>query len=341
MSPRDLVKLAFQYQETDVVPYSFSVTPEQTEALTRHYGHDGWQEGVRTCVEHLTGVDNLLKEAGLSQRPDGAQQDCLGCTWLLGSTHHLIDWPLREPAMGDYRLPDLQPYYERYLCPKWPAEIAGGRDQFRILCHSFGLFERAWSLRGFEDFLVDLVEHPKFVEELLEHITEWFLQSIDLMARAPVDGIMLTDDHAAQRGLLMGEERWRQFYKPLWRRIYDRVHHYGMYSIMHMCGDTSAVVPDLIEVGLDCMESCQPECMDIYRLKREYGRDIRFWGGLGAQHALPFGTPEEVRQETRRLKSQMGRGGGYVLAGAKGLGEEVPAANMAAYLEEALASRAG
>ena len=341
MTPRDLVKLAFQYQEIDQVPYSFSVTPEQTEALTGHYGNDGWQKEVVTYIDHLTGVDNLLSLAGLSQRPDGAQQDCLGCVWLLGSTHHLVDWPLREPEMGDYRLPDLKPYFEQYLCPRWAEEIASTRDQFRLVAHSFGLFERAWSLRGFEDFLVDLAVNPKFAEELLEHIVEWFLQSVDLMAQAPVDAIMLTDDHAAQRGLLMGEERWRRFFKPLWRRIYDRIHHYGMYAIMHMCGDTSAVVPDLIEVGLDCMESCQPECMDIYGLKRQYGKDIRFWGGLGAQQVLPFGTAREVREETRRLKTEMGRGGGYVLAGAKGLGEEVPAENIAAYLEEAMAPRAG
>ena len=133
----------------------------------------------------------------------------------------------------------------------------------------------------------------------------------------------------------MGSDRWRRFFKPRWRRIFDRIHHYGLYSILHMCGDTSEVVPDLIEVGLDCMESCQPECMDIYNLKTQYGKEIRFWGGLGAQSVLPFGAAEEVRRETSRLKIDMGRGGGYILAGAKGLGEEVPVENIAAYLEEA------
>ena len=134
----------------------------------------------------------------------------------------------------------------------------------------------------------------------------------------------------------MGEERWRKLFKPRWKRIYERVHHYGFYTIMHMCGDTSSVVPDLLEVGLDCMESCQPECMDIYKLKREYGKDIRFWGGLGAQSVMPFGTPDEMRAETRRLKTEMGKGGGYILAGAKSPGEEVPIANIAAFLEEAV-----
>ena len=137
------------------------------------------------------------------------------------------------------------------------------------------------------------------------------------MAGAPVDCIRFTDDHAAQRGMLMGAERWRRLFKPRWRRIYERVHHYGIYTIMHMCGDNTDVIPDLIEIGLDCMESCQPECADIYALKKTYGKNIRFWGGLGAQSILPFGTADEVRAETRRLNREMGRGGGYIFAPAK------------------------
>ena len=334
MTPRDIVKLAFQYQETEHVPYCFGVEPNQAAALTRFYGSSAWQDGIVAYVAGLEGVDNFLSRMDWRKRPDGCWEDCLGCVWDMGSTHHLVNWPLHEPRIGNYRLPPLAPYFER-LRPNWPAQIAGTQQQFRIIGHSFGLFERAWSLRGFEDFLTDMVENATFVEELLDMLTDWFLQSVDLMATAPVDAIMLTDDHAAQRGLLMGSERWRRFFKPRWKRIFDRVHHYGLYTILHMCGDTTEVVPDLIEVGLDCMESCQPECMDIYELKSRHGRDIRFWGGLGAQKILPFGTAEDVRRETARLKTRMGRGGGYILAGAKGLGDEVPVANIAAYLEEA------
>lgn len=334
MQPRDIVKLAFQYQETICVPYSFDVSPERASELTRFYGSASWRERVTSFIAGLTGVDNFLSLAGLSPQPDGTQRDILGCSWRMGIIHHLEDWPLHEPRLGDYRLPDLGPYFQRVRA-RWPRELARSARQFRVITHSFGLFERAWSLRGFEDFLVDLALHQSFAEELLDHITAWFLQSVDLMAQAPVDAIMLTDDHAFQRGLLMGAAHWRRFFKPRWARVLERVHHYGLYTIMHMCGDTSEVVPDLIEIGLDCMESCQPECMDIYALKRRYGRNIRFWGGLGAQSVLPFGTPDEVRRETQRLKREMARGGGYILAPAKSFGAEVPIANIAAYLETA------
>ena len=267
------------------------------------------------------------------------QRDILGCTWDMGSTHHLVGWPLQEPCLGEYRLPDLRPYYEQDLYPAWEEEIAASQDSFRIGIHVFGLFERAWSLRGFENWLMDLALEEEFAEELLDHITEWILQSIDLMAAAPIDAVLLTDDHAAQRGMIMGAERWRKLFKPRWREIFDRVHHYGLYTILHMCGDNHEVIPDLIEVGLDCMESCQPECMDIYALKKAYGRDIRFWGGLGVQQLLPFGTPEEIRLEAMKLKQEMAVGGGYILSPAKPPDAKTPIENIAAFIEEATAPR--
>ncbi len=338
MISRDIVKLAFQYREPPQVPYYIELTGGQKTALARHYRNPEWQKAHPTYIGSIRGVDNFLSGAGMTKTADGGMRDILGCVWQMGTTHHLTDWPLHEPCLGSFRMPDLKPYFDAFVRPHWPANLTATTDQFRIIAHTFGLFERAWSLRGFEDFLVDLALNEAFVEELLEHLTEWFLQSIDLMAGAPVDAIFLTDDHGGQRGMLMGAEKWRKLFKPRWKRIYERIHHYGIYTIMHMCGDTTDVIPDLIEIGLDCMESCQPECMDIYGLKQKYGRDIRFWGGLGAQQVIPFGTPADVRRETRRLKQEMGAGGGFILAPAKAPGEEVPIENIAAYLDEAAKS---
>ena len=337
--PRDIIKLVFQFQEAASIPFCFGVNEARQKALTEFYGDDSWESRRPRFFGGADGVDNFLSHWGMTPQPDGSQRDCLGCCWQMGSTHHLVDWPLKEPALGDFRLPDLEPYFAEYLRPKWPQQLDESRDLFRFVGHTYGLFERAWSLRGFENFLIDLAINESFAEELLEHITEWFLQSVDLMAAAPVDAVSLTDDHAGQRGMLMGAERWRRLFKPRWKRIFERVHHYGFYIVLHMCGDTSEIVPDLIEIGLDCMESCQPECMDVFELKRQYGRDIRMWGGLGAQSVLPFGTPDAVREETRRLKRELGRNGGFILAPAKPFGEEVPIENIAAYFEEACLPR--
>jgi len=336
--PRDIVKLAFQYQETKFIPYYLELTQLQNQALTKYYGGKQWQNSVTNYINHITGVDNFLSLLlGVSSILDfekmSIQSDSFGCTWKLGAACHLVDWPLHDPVIGRYHLPNLEDYF-KILQQKWPEDIRNTQDQFRVIAHSFGLFERSWSLRNFENFLIDLLTNEPFVEELLDNITEWLLHSIDLMVTAPVDAIMFTDDHAYQKGMIMSESKWRKFFKPRWKKIFERVHHYGLYAIMHMCGDTSSVVPDLIEIGLDCMESCQPECMDIYNLKKQYGKDIRFWGGLGVQDLMAFGTPSEVRKEIRILKNKMGYKGGYILSGAKTFGEEIPIENIAAFIEE-------
>ena len=184
LTPRDVVKLAFQYQETEHVPYSFGVGREHANALNQYYGDASWQDDVVDYMGSLSGVDNFLAKAALAEQPDGSHRDCLGCVWQMGSTHPLVDWPLHEPVLGDYRLPALGPCFERHLFPEWPAQMAATAGQLRVIYHSFGLFERAWSLRGFEDFLVDLVENEAFAEKLLDHITEWLLQS-DVLKAAP------------------------------------------------------------------------------------------------------------------------------------------------------------
>ena len=117
------------------------------------------------------------------------------------------------------------------------------------------------------------------------------------------------DDYADQRGMIFGLERFRRFFVPHWKRLFGRIRKSGVYSVMHVCGCATPAVPDLIDCGLDCLESLQPEAMDVYAFKREYGRDIRLWGGLGAQSTLPFGSAQDVRDETRRLKRELGRGG--------------------------------
>jgi uroporphyrinogen decarboxylase len=103
----------------------------------------------------------------------------------------------------------------------------------------------------------------------------------------------------------------------------------------HSCGSVAEIVPDLIEIGLDVLESVQPEPvgMNPYELKRRYGNRITFWGGLGSQSTIPYAAPGQVRAEIDRLRREMSVGGGYILAPAKPLQPETPIANAVAVLE--------
>jgi uroporphyrinogen decarboxylase len=123
--------------------------------------------------------------------------------------------------------------------------------------------------------------------------------------------------------------------KPRWARIYAEVHRRGKLVASHTCGSVAEIMPDIIEIGLDVLESVQPEAdgMNPYELKAKWGSKIVFWGGLGSQTTIPFGTPQEIKAEVCKLCSEMGRGGGYILAPAKPLQPGTPIENALAVVD--------
>ena len=131
-------------------------------------------------------------------------------------------------------------------------------------------------------------------------------------------------------------ETWRRIYKKHYRRIYGAARDAGLVVSIHSCGNITDILPDLAEIGVQVVHPLQPEAMDVERCRREYGKDLSFWGGLGSQSTLPFGAPEDVRREVRdrlRLFSD----GGYILAPAGAAPAETPVENIVAILEEARA----
>ena len=243
--------------------------------------------------------------------------------------------PLAQPSFDGYAFPTAETFFR----PGWREQgqqiIAENRDRF-ILAHlGWGLFERSWNLRGFENLLTDVVASPDFFEEALDRLTELYLTFVEYTAELKADAILFGDDWGDQRGVIIGPKRWRKYLKPRWAKIYAAVHRHGMFVMHHSCGSVAEIMPDIIEIGMDVLESVQPEAagMNPYELKRKWGDRVSFWGGLGSQSTVPFGTPDEIRAEVRRLRAEMGAGGGYILAPAKSLQPETPAENAAAIVE--------
>jgi len=208
-------------------------------------------------------------------------------------------------------------------------------DSFSIINVGWGLFELSWCIRGFENALIDSVVEPDFYGELLDRLTELRLSMVAQCADVAADAIMFGDDWGDQRGVIIGPERWREFLKPRWAKVYEAVHAQGKFVISHSCGSIADIMPDIIEIGLDVLESVQPEPagMNPYELKRKYGDNITFWGCLGSQSTIHFGTPQEIRDEVRRLVKEIGKGGGYILAPAKGLQPGTPLENAIAVVD--------
>jgi len=223
----------------------------------------------------------------------------------------------------------------------WDAlnrNIGSRAEDYQIWGPAMGLFERGWHLRGIENFLVDMIEEEAFAEDLLDGIISVHIALIDMICeRTKADAIFGGDDVCDQRGVIMGLERWRKFFKPRQKQAVDRAHLHGLPYIMHSCGNVLPIVDDLIEIGVDALESLQPETTDLTALKQKAKGKLALIGGMGSQKMLFSGTPEEIRAETRRLKNMMGESGGYVLAPSKGLWDESvesAAAFIDAILEE-------
>ena len=147
------------------------------------------------------------------------------------------------------------------------------------------------------------------------------------------------DDFGSQSRPLMSLATWRRFFKPRWARVWRVFKEAGLPVIHHSCGHVTDLIPDMIDVGLDVLEPVQP-VMDLAYLKREFGKQITFWGGIDTQHVLPYGTPEEVRSHASDVIRTLGRGGGLIIAPSQEIMPDVPAANIVALVETIRALRA-
>jgi uroporphyrinogen decarboxylase len=131
----------------------------------------------------------------------------------------------------------------------------------------------------------------------------------------------------------MGPQHWRRFIKPCMTRLYQRAKSKGKYILQHSCGDCHEIFPDLIEIGLDCYQTFQPEIYDIAKMKKLYGKDISFWGGISTQQCLPRMNPKQVQGEIVRLAHILSPGGGYILAPTHEVPGDVKPENIMAMLE--------
>ncbi len=213
-----------------------------------------------------------------------------------------------------------------------------------IMGHFGGnILEAAQSLRGWDRFMMDMALEPKLAQALTQKLADHYVANLPRYLDAVGDYIQIIqmgDDLGTQRGPQMSPEMYRQIIKPCHRQVYEYVKtHSDLYIFLHTCGSIYRLIPDLIEVGVDILNPVQISAaeMDPARLKREFGRDVVFWGGgADTQHVLPNGTPEEVRRHVRELIEIFAPGGGYVFCQVHNIQANVPPENIVAMFEAAL-----
>ncbi len=188
-----------------------------------------------------------------------------------------------------------------------------------------------------EQFLEDMILYPTFAESLLDILTELGCVMARDFVRAGVDLLVTGDDVAMQHTMMFSPKLWRRMLKPRLARVIRAAKSVNpdIFIYYHSDGKIDPIVPELIEVGVDVLNPVQPECLDPVEVKKKWGQDLSFWGTIGTQTTLPFGTPDEVRQVVRTRKHEIGTGGGLVLAPTHVIEPDVPYENILAFFEAA------
>lgn len=329
MTRKESFKMSLARKIAAPVPFSVKFTVEARKRYSCYIGrtfNEVEDSGTYVVVSHTNN--------GWWELRPGYFRDYFGVVWnkTVDRTLGVVEEPLIvEPSIDSYDFPSPGnlPVY-RFIEEnnrKYP-------EHFHMLSIGFTLFERAWSLTGMEQLMIWMISEPGFIHELLDEITKYNIGVIEKAAgMGGIDCVHFGDDWGSQHGPLIAPEMWREFIKPRFKRTCDAARRHGLYVSLHSCGNVEALIPDMIDCGVDVFDPFQPEAMDIWKLYREYRERIAFWGGLSVQKTFPYGSPDDVRNEGIRLLKEMGGKGGYILAPSHSLSGDVPPENIKAFLD--------
>jgi uroporphyrinogen decarboxylase len=198
----------------------------------------------------------------------------------------------------------------------------------------FALFERAWSLRGLEAFMMDMVLDPGFVVDLLDRILEIQLKLIHRFIALGVDGGYFGDDYGAQKNMLFSPKMWREYFKPCLIKMFTPFREAGLPVILHSDGQIQPIIPDLIDIGLTALNPVQPEVLDHTWLRKTFGDRLAYVGGISTQTVLPEGSPSDVKKAVATcLHNLAPEDTGLVIAPSHRMMTDIPMANVAALLD--------
>jgi uroporphyrinogen decarboxylase len=330
MDRRDTVIAALSHISTNPIPYHIEFTGQSLARLIEATGDPDIEKKIGTYLQYTQYWGWPTEMAG---KPEHFKDE-FGVIWNRSGADKDIG-VVENPQISDLENSDYQfpePDIAR-LRSDIEGIIAAKEDRFTFMGFGFCMFERCWSLMGMENVLVDMIALPDELEAFFDRICAYFLRLVDVALEYDLDGIYFGDDWGQQRGLIMGPEHWRRFIKPRMARLYERVKSKGKYVIQHSCGDCNEILGDLIEIGLDCYQTFQPEIYDIHEVKQKYGDKLAIWGGVSTQQVLPYLKPKEVQEEIVRVIKALRKDGGLIIAPTHALPFDVPPDNILAMAE--------
>jgi uroporphyrinogen decarboxylase len=336
-SSRQLITRAAACSNSGRIPYSVGVN-------LAHYERKHGRQTTARLADHIARMPQDWVTVGYAppagwQRPAAAQPELSGDEWGVGWIAALGTLRVRShPLAEGYHLLEGYPFPDPRAPGRFDAateHIARARAQGKYVLATvwFTFFERLWFLRGFNNMLTDPYLEPERFANLRDRLLEFNLEIIRHWRETGVDGIFFSDDWGNQQSLLMNPADWRRFYLPGYRRMFEAAHAAGAQVWMHLCGNVSAIIADLLDAGLNVLNPLQPQALNLEALARDFGGRLCFFGGIDVQKTLPFGTPQQVKDEVRWLCERLGGTGGYLATTSHTIMPETPLENLLAMFE--------
>ena len=309
MTPRELVIRTLEFDSPPriprqmwLLPWALTHHPLEAEDIQRRFPDDIVSAPPFYKAEPPTTGDRHAR---------GVFVDEWGCTFQ--NIQDGLIGEVKEPLLADWsNLQALRVPIERLTVDVSRVnEFCRGTDRFVIASVFPRIFERLQFLRGTENIFYDLIDRPPELSSLIHTIHEFYLREFSLWAETDVDALYIMDDWGGQRAMLISPDLWREIFKPLYAAYIDIAHDAGKYMFMHSDGYITDIIPDLIDLGLNAINS-QVFCMGVEELGRNFAGKLTFWGELDRQQLLPHGSTEEIIAAARLLRDNLYRDGGLI-----------------------------
>jgi hypothetical protein len=326
MTGRERVIRALKFGNPDRVPRNLWRLPG-----AKTFRKNDIQRILERYPEDITILDfnygKGKRTKGTRYKRDEIATDEWGCRWQVaedGVTGEVKDAPIKDISQVKY----LTAPYEILEGADFPNvnNMCAQTDTFTLAWTTVRPFERMQFLLGTERLFVELLHASKYLYLLRDVIHNFFMEEVRRWVETNVDGISFMDDWGSQRGLLISPQLWRDFFKPLYKDYCELIHSKNKYAFFHSDGCIEPIYPDLIEIGLDAVNS-QLFCMNMEDMGKNYKGMITFWGEIDRQHILPFGTRHEVAEAVKRVKNALWMPEGGIIAQCE-LGLKDPIENI-------------
>lgn len=328
------------------VLYSFGFVDDLAKRVKEHIGTEHWGEYYGIFMH----ADNGMRRPEGLPRPDyskywegqelppGTTIDGMGVAMVPSGFYHFWGYisPLRNATslkeIEDYPLDDATKWDYSGMAAAVEKAHAEGKVVSGWVGH---MYENAWQIRGYEQFLMDMIERPAWAQCLLDRLHANNMHRAVQFAKAGIDLLVCGDDVANQKAMMFQPTMWREMMHSRWAKIWDTVHriHPACQTWYHSDGNIMDILPDLVDAGLNILNPVQPECLDVDRVYKEYGHILSFDGTIGTQSTMPWGKPADVKARVKEVIEKYGKNGGLIISPTHVLEPEVPLENIDALVE--------